>query len=95
VLGQVFHAGLERTAGSGLAGPLSSGHAGAVIARGAGQAHLAHQAFAHGLDLIFTVAAIFGLVAAVVVIAFVRKRTPASAATQEQKPSLASASQTS
>jgi hypothetical protein len=72
VLGEVFRGGLQRTTGQGLAGPLSGGHASAVIARGSGIAHLVHQAFAVGLDLAFVVAAGFGLVARILVFAFLR-----------------------
>jgi EmrB/QacA subfamily drug resistance transporter len=74
VLGEVFRGGLERTAGQRLAGPLSSGHAAAVIAKG--QSHLVHQAFANALDLSFVVAAAFGLVGGIAVFAFVRPRHP-------------------
>jgi EmrB/QacA subfamily drug resistance transporter len=72
VLGAVFRGGLERTAGQRLAGQLSGGHAGAVSATGTGMAHLVHQAFANGLDLSFAVAAGFGLIAGIAVLALVR-----------------------
>ncbi len=79
VLGEVFRGGLQRTAGHTLAGPLSSGQAPAVIARSAAMAHLVHQAFAHGLDLTFMVAAGFALTAAITVLTFVRPARPAPA----------------
>jgi len=73
VLGQVFHAGLAATAGADLAGPLSSGQAGAAIANGSSR--LVHRAFATGLDLTYLVAAGFGVAAAILVIGFVRGRS--------------------
>lgn len=75
VLGEVFRGGLQHAAGRDLAGALSGGQAGAVIARSPGLAHLVHRAFADSLDLTFVVAAGFGLVAAVIVLAFVRPRS--------------------
>ena len=95
VLGEVFRGRLERTAGHSLAGPLSGGHAGAVIARGSGMAHLVHQAFANGLDLTFVVAAGFGLIAGIAVLAFVRPNRPTPAPDPDQEQSLAGARQTS
>lgn len=56
VLGEVLHGGLLRTAGQALTGPLSSGQARTVIAPGSDAAHLAHHAFAVGLDVTFAVA---------------------------------------
>lgn len=91
VLGAVFRGGLERAAGQRLAGPLSGGQAGAVTARGAGMAHLAHQAFANGLDLTFAVAAGLGLLAGIAVLAFVRPSRPAPAARPDKQQSLAGA----
>jgi EmrB/QacA subfamily drug resistance transporter len=93
VLGAVFRGGLERTAGQHLAGPLSGGQAGAVSARGAGLAHLAHQAFANGLDLTFVVAAGFGLLAGIAVLTFVRPSRPAPAAHPDKRQSLVGAGQ--
>lgn len=86
VLGAVFRGGLERTVGQRLAGPLSGGDASTVTARGSGLAHLVHQAFANGLDLSFVVAASFGLIAAIVVLAFVRPGRPAPAPAPAQDP---------
>jgi hypothetical protein len=67
VLGEVFHRGLEHTGRPALAGPLGSGRAGAVIARGNDMAQLAHRAYAHAVDLTFVVAAGFGVVAGIAV----------------------------
>jgi hypothetical protein len=72
VLGEVFRGGLTRVAGSGLAGPLGGGQAGPVIARSPHLTTLVHQAFADGLDVMYCVAAGFGLLAVVVVVALVR-----------------------
>ncbi len=91
VLGEVFRGGLEHTAGQSLSGPLSGGRAGAVIARGDDAATLVHRAFADGLDLTFMVAAGFGLVAGVLVFAFVRPGRAAPA--PDPKRSLADARQ--
>ena len=77
VLGQVFRAGLSHAAGPSLAGALSGGQAGAVIARSPGLAPLVHRAFADGLDLTFVVAAVVGAVASVLVFALVRPQQPA------------------
>ena len=93
VLGEVLRGELERTAGQSVAVQLSGGQAGAVIARGGAAAHLAHHAFANGLDLTFVVAAAFGLVAAIAVFAFVRP-AGAAPAPQQERP-LAQARQTS
>jgi EmrB/QacA subfamily drug resistance transporter len=93
VLGEILRGELERTAGQSVAGQLSGGQASAVIARGGGAAHLAHHAFANGLDLTFVVAAAFGLVAAIAVFAFVRP-AGAAPAPQQERP-LAQARQTS
>jgi EmrB/QacA subfamily drug resistance transporter len=71
-LGEVFRGGLQHAAGRDLAGALSGGQAGAVMARSPGLAHLVHRAFAGSLDLTFVVAAGFGLAAALIVLAFVR-----------------------
>jgi hypothetical protein len=72
VLGGIFHGGLTRVAGSGLAGPLGGGQAGALMARSPQLSTLVHQAFADGLDVMYLVAAGFGVLAAVVVFALVR-----------------------
>jgi EmrB/QacA subfamily drug resistance transporter len=80
VLGEVFRGGLTRVAGSGLAGPLGGGEAGAVMARSGGLAHLVRQAFADSLDQAFAVAGVLGVAAAVLVLAFVRPRPAAPAA---------------
>jgi hypothetical protein len=95
VLGEVFRGGLERTAGQSLAGSLSGGHAGAVIAQGSALALQVHRAFANGLDLTFVVAAGFGLVAGIAVIAFVRpgRAAPAPDQAPDQDRSLADAGQ--
>jgi hypothetical protein len=92
LFGEVFRGGLERTAGRTLAGPLSGGQASAVMARGSGMAHLVHRAFAVGLDLTFVVAAGFGLVAGIAVLAFVRPSRAEPAPDQER--SLAGSRQT-
>jgi predicted MFS family arabinose efflux permease len=76
VLGQVFRGGLSHTAGPALAGALSGGQAGAVIARSPGLAPLVHRAFADGLDQMFVVAAGVGAIAGVVVFALVRPHRP-------------------
>ena len=84
VLGEVFRGGLQHTAGQGLAGPLSGGHAAAVMTRGSGMAHLVHGAFAVGLDRTFVVAAGFGLAAGIAVFTFMRPRPAAPAPHQER-----------
>ena len=80
VLGEVFRGSLTRTAGSQLAGPLGGGEAGQVMARSAGLAHLARQAFADSLDVTFVTAAGFGAAATVLVFTLVRPRPSAAAA---------------
>ena len=80
VLGEVFRGGLTRTAGSQLACPLGGGEAGQVMARSAGLAHLARQAFADSLDVTFVTAAGFGAAATVLVLTLVRPRPSAAAA---------------
>jgi EmrB/QacA subfamily drug resistance transporter len=80
VLGEVFRGSLTRVAGPGLAGPLSGGEAGQVMARSAGLAHQVRQAFADSLDVTFVVAAGFGVAAAVLVFTLVRPRPSAAAA---------------
>jgi len=92
VLGEVFRGGLERTAGKDLAGPLSGGQAGAVMARGGDTVHMVRHAFAYSLDLTFVVAAAFGLVAGIAVLAFVRPGRAAPA--QEKEPAPAGAGRT-
>jgi EmrB/QacA subfamily drug resistance transporter len=74
VLGAVFHRGLAHTAGPDLADPLSSGHAGVVIAQGGDMAHLVHQAYATALDATYTVAAGIGLAAGIAVLVAMRPR---------------------
>jgi hypothetical protein len=74
VLGQVFRGGLQHGAGAGLAGTLSGGQAGAVIAHSPGLAPVVHGAFAHGLDLMYIVAGCIGAVAGILVIAMLRPR---------------------
>jgi len=77
VLGEVFHAGLSRVAGSSLANALSGGEAGAVMARTPALTPVVHRAFAAGLDMTFVVAAGLGVVAGVLVLVFVRpSKTP-------------------
>ena len=78
VLGEVFRGGLAGEVGSGVAGPLSGGAARSVMARSGTEAHLVRQAFAHGLDETFIVAAGLGLAASLLVLALVR-RAPARA----------------
>lgn len=72
VLGEIFRGGLTRVAGPALAGPLGGGQAGSVIAGSPHLSTLVHQSFADGLDVMFLVAAGFGLLAAVVVFVLVR-----------------------
>jgi MFS family permease len=76
VLGEVFHSGVQHTAGHGLADALTGGGAASVMARSPGLAHLVRKAFADGLDVTFMVAAALGLAAGVVVLAFVRRPAP-------------------
>jgi hypothetical protein len=78
VLGEVFRGGLTRVAGSGLASALGGGEADAVMARSDSLAHLVRRAFADGLDQAFAVAGFLGLVASVLVFAFVRPRPEAA-----------------
>jgi hypothetical protein len=87
VLGDVFRAGLQHSAGAGLASALSGGQAGAVVAHSPGLAHLVHQAFANGLDLTFLVAGGVGVVAGILVFALVRPR-PAEAMTPHGQESV-------
>jgi EmrB/QacA subfamily drug resistance transporter len=74
VLGQVFRSGLSHAAGPALAGTLSGGEAGAVMAHSPGLTPLVHRAFADGLDIMFCVAAGVGVVAGILVFAMVRPR---------------------
>jgi hypothetical protein len=74
VLGAVFRHGLEHDAGKRLVGPLSSGQAGSVIAQGGDMAQLVREAYASALDLVYVVAAGFGLVGGIAVLVFVRPR---------------------
>jgi EmrB/QacA subfamily drug resistance transporter len=80
VLGEVFRGSLTRVSGSALAGPLGGGEAGQVMARSGELAHLVRQAFADSLDVMFVVAAGFGVAAAVLVFTLVRPRPSAAAA---------------
>jgi EmrB/QacA subfamily drug resistance transporter len=72
VLGEVFHSGLTRAAGPGLAARLSSGQAQAVLARTPALVAPVHRAFADGLDLAYVVAAGIGLLAAAAVFTLTR-----------------------
>ena len=80
VLGEVFHAGLARVAGPALAGELSSGEAGAVMARSPALVPVVHHAFAAGLDATFAVAAGLGVVGGVLVLVLVRPSKAAAEA---------------
>jgi hypothetical protein len=84
VLGEIFRGGLTRVAGSALAGPLGGGQAGAVIAGSPHLTTLVHHAFADGLDVMYLVAAGFGLLAAIVVFALVRPPAAGAAAPAQQ-----------
>jgi MFS family permease len=77
VLGEVFRAGLTRTAGPALSATLTGGQAQAVIARNAALSPVVHRAFASGLDLAYVVAAALGAVAAAVVFILARPRPQA------------------
>jgi EmrB/QacA subfamily drug resistance transporter len=77
VLGEVFRGQVAHVAGPALAGSLSGGQAAAVMGRSAGLARLAHQAFADGLDVTFTVAAGIGVAASILVLVLVRPRATA------------------
>jgi EmrB/QacA subfamily drug resistance transporter len=80
VLGEVFHSGLARAAGTTLAEALGGGEAGAVMGRSPALAPLVHRAFASGLDATFVVAAGLGAVAGVLVLVFVKpSKAPAPA----------------
>jgi EmrB/QacA subfamily drug resistance transporter len=72
ILGEVFRAGVARVAGPTLAGPLTSGSAGTVMARSASLAHMTRQAFADGLDVTFAVAASLAVIGGILVLALVR-----------------------
>ena len=85
VLGEVFRGGLTRVAGSGLAGQLGGGEAGAVMARSPALSPLVHRAFANGLDATYLVAAGFGVIAAIVVFTLVRPERASTAAPQGQQ----------
>jgi EmrB/QacA subfamily drug resistance transporter len=84
VLGEVFRGGLAHVAGQSKAGPLSGGQAAAVMAKGSSAADLVHRAFAYSLDLTFVVAAGFGLLAGIAVLAFVRSSREAPARKPER-----------
>ncbi len=75
ILGQVFRAGLQHSAGAGLAGALGGGQAGTVMARTPGLTTLVHHAFATGLDQMFLVAAGIGAVAGILVFVLVPPRS--------------------
>src|ERR1700761_1246855 len=84
VLGEVFRSGLAHGSGPALAGQLSGGQAQAVLAHAPALAPVVHRAFAHGLDLVYVVAAGIGLIAAVAVFILARPRpAPAESATTE------------
>jgi hypothetical protein len=85
VLGDVFRGGLQHSAGEGLASTLSGGQAGAVVAHSPGLAQLVYEAFANGLDLTFLVAGGVGVVAGIIVFAFVRPRPAEAMATHSQE----------
>jgi EmrB/QacA subfamily drug resistance transporter len=85
VLGEVFRGGLTRVAGSGLAGQLGGGEAGAVMARSPALSPLVHRAFANGLDVTYLVAAGLGVIAAVVVFTLVRPERPGAVAPHGQQ----------
>ncbi len=85
VLGQVFRSGLEHVAGPSLAGAISGGQAEAVLTRSPALAPLVHDAFAHGLDLTFIVAAGIGAVASILVFALVRPNPPEAAAAHDHE----------
>ncbi|MDI3409418.1 MFS transporter [Streptomyces cavernicola] len=86
VLGAVFHGGLADAAGTKLAGEMSAGQAGTLIAQGADMAQVVHQAYAQALDRTFMVAAAFGLVSALAVFAFVRSPRPAPQPVAPERP---------
>jgi hypothetical protein len=90
ILGEVFRAGVSHVAGPALAGPLVNGSAGTVMARSAGLAHVARQAFATGLDVTFAVAAGLAVIGAILVVALVRPLT-ARGVSAETSPPRASA----
>ena len=88
LLGELFRAGLTRTAGPSLSAALSGGQAQAVLARAPALAPRVHHAFAAGLDLAYLVAGCLGLVAAAAVIAAARPRRQGGgpAAAQQVSP---------
>ena len=92
VLGEIFRGGLTRAAGSALAGPLGGGQAGAVIAGSPRLTTLVHHAFADGLDVMYLVAAGFGLLAAIVVFVLVRPSAAGDAAGRAPQAAAASSS---
>ena len=76
VLGEVFRSGVSGVVGARLAGPVSGGAAGSVLAGDPGASHLLHHAFAHGLDLTQLVACGLGVLAGLLVLGLVRDRAP-------------------
>lgn len=86
VLGELFGSGLQHAAGAKLAGALSGGQAGTVLAATPGLAPVVHRAFADGLDLAYVVAAGFGLLAGILVFAFVPSRPAHEAAAAAAAP---------
>lgn len=88
VLGQVFGAGVRHAAGASLAGALTGGQAGAVMARSPGLTPVVHRAFADGLDLTFAVAGFLGVVAGILVFALVRPHPPTEAAASRDRESV-------
>ncbi|HEY3878420.1 MAG TPA: MFS transporter [Trebonia sp.] len=91
VLGEVFRAGLTRTAGPALSATLTGGQAQAVIARNAALSPVVHRAFASGLDLAYVVAAALGAVAAAVVFILARPRPRPQAVGAADRPAAAEA----
>ncbi|HTU75861.1 MAG TPA: MFS transporter, partial [Trebonia sp.] len=95
ILGGVFRGGLTHVAGPALAGPLGGGQAGEVMSRSDALDHLARQAFATGLDTTFTVAAGFGLVAAILVFTLARRPSADRGAPGAMAPEPAAATSSS
>jgi len=93
VLGELFRSGLQHAAGPNLAGALSGGQARTVLAATPGLAPVVHQAFADGLDLAYLVAAAFGVLAGILVFAFVRSRPAHEEAAAAAAPQAAASAQ--
>jgi EmrB/QacA subfamily drug resistance transporter len=72
MLGEVFRNGLQHAAGPNLAAALSGGQARAVLAATPGLGPVVHRAFADGLDPAYVMAGTLGLLAGILVFAFVR-----------------------